>query len=82
MCPIRHIKDKTFSLLFPGVQVSNEYEALNQKIVSVRALFYKVDEEKGEVIEHKFEIVNLNDWAWCYTLKHKDEIMHYECRPK
>ena len=61
MFPIRHINDKTFSLVFPGVQVSNAYEALDQKVVSVRALFYKFHEEKGEMIDHQFDIVNVSD---------------------
>ena len=34
------------------------------------------------MIEHHFDIVNVNDWAWCYALKHKDEMSHHKCRPK
>ena len=44
--------------------------------MSVRACFYKVDEEKVEMIEHQFDIVNVNNWAWCYALKHDYQMLH------
>ena len=62
-------------MVFTGVKVSNEYKTQDQKVFCVTAWFYKVHEEKGERIENQFYKVNLNDWAWCYTIKHKDEML-------
>ena len=69
-------------MVFIGVQVSDVYETQDKKIFCVRAWFYKFHEEQGGMIENQFDIVNVNDWAWCYAFKHNDEISHCKCRAK
>ena len=77
---ISHINNKTFSLVFTGVLVSDVYETPDKKLVCVRDWFYKIHEEQSKRIEHKFDIVNVHDWAQFYAFKNNDDILTSKCR--
>jgi hypothetical protein len=63
--PINHINYKTFSVVFTGVQVANVYETPDKEFFSARVWFNKGHKKQGKLIEHQFDKVNVNNWAWC-----------------